>query len=157
MKTVYEKLAVIKLPKNSNAFAIETPDHLPKLHQLCIANGKRGSGKSVAITNLMRMYKDNLGGDLRIIVVSPTFGSNYKLLSELGINRNDVSEDPDDNLPEKIRKIADDERDDFLEWENLSNYYNEFIKGLKAGNFDHSEIQNEYMLQYYNPLNNQFE
>jgi hypothetical protein len=74
MKTVYEKQAIIKLPKNSNAFAIETTDHLPKLHQLCVANGKRGSGKSVAITNLMRMYKDNLGSDLRCIIVSPTFG-----------------------------------------------------------------------------------
>ena len=28
MKTEYEKKAVIKLPKDSNAFAIDTPDHL---------------------------------------------------------------------------------------------------------------------------------
>ena len=157
MKTVYEKQAVIKLPKNSNAFAIETPDHLPKLHQLCVANGKRGSGKSVAITNLKRMYKDNLGSDLRCIIVSPTFGSNDKLLSELGINRDDVFEDPDDDVPAKLMKIANDERDDFLEWEHLHQYHNEVIKGLKAGNFDRFEIQNEYMLQYYNPLTNMFE
>jgi hypothetical protein len=45
MRTEYEKKAVIKLPKKSNAFAIGTPDHLPKLHQLCIANGKRVPAK----------------------------------------------------------------------------------------------------------------
>ena len=115
MRTEYEKKAVIKLAKGSNAFAIETPDHLPKLHQLCIANGKRGNGKSIAITNLIRTYKEELGSDLRVIIVSPTFGSNYKLLSELGINREDVFEDPDDDVPAKLIRIADDERDAFLD------------------------------------------
>jgi len=156
MKTEYEKKAVIKLPKDSNAFSIDTPDHLPKLHQLCIANGKRGSGKSIAITNLIRMYKEELGSDLRCIIVSPTFGSNYKLLSELGINREDVFEEPDDDVPAKLIRIADDERDAFLEWKHLDAYYNDFIKTIKGGFFDRSNMD-EYMLQYYNPLTNQFE
>ncbi len=156
MKTEYEKKAVIKLPKNSNAFAIDTPDHLPKLHQLCIGVGKRGSGKSIAITNLIRMYKEELGSDLRCIIVSPTFGSNYKLLSELGINREDVFEEPDDDIPSKLIRIADDERDALLEWQHLDQYYNQFIKTIKGGFFDRSNMD-EYMLQYYNPLTNQFE
>jgi len=156
MRTEYEKKAVIKLPKDSNAFAIETPDHLPKLHQLCIANGKRGSGKSIAITNLIRMYKDDLGSDLRCIIGSPTFGSNYKLLSDLGINRDDVFEDPDDDVPAKLIRIAEDERDAFLEWKHLNKYYNEFIKTIKGGYFDRSKMD-DYMLQYFNPLTNQFE
>jgi hypothetical protein len=156
MKTEYEKKAVIKLPKNSNAFAIDTPDHLPKLHGICIANGKRGSGKSIAITNLIRMYKEELGSDLRVIVVSPTFGSNYKLLSELGINREDVFEEPDDDVPAKLIKIANDERDAFLEWKHLNEYYNQFIKTIKGGVFDRSNMD-EYMLQYYNPLKDRFE
>jgi hypothetical protein len=145
MRTEYEKKAVIKLPKDSNAFAIETPDHLPKLHQLCIANGKRGSGKSIAITHLIRMYKEELGSDLRCIIVSPTFGSNYKLLSELGISREDVFEEPDD-----------DERDAFLEWKHLNEYYNQFIETIKGGFFYRSNMD-DYMLQYFNPLTNQFE
>jgi len=156
MKTEYEKKAVIKLPKDSNAFAIETPSHLPKLHQLCIANGKRGSGKSIAITNLIRMYKEELGSDLRCIIVSPTFGSNYKLLSELGINREDVFEETDDDIPSKLIRIADDERDAFLEWRHLNEYYNQFIKTIKGGGFDRSNMD-EYMLQYHNPLTDQFE
>jgi len=156
MKTEYEKKAIIKLPKNSNAFAIETPDHLPKLHQLCIANGKRGSGKSIAITNLIRMYKEELGSDLRCIIVSPTFGSNFKLLSELGINREDVFEEPDDDVPAKLNRIANDERDAFLEWRHLNEYYNQFIKTIKGGFFDRSKMD-DYMLLYYNPLTNHFE
>jgi hypothetical protein len=156
MKTEFEKKAVIKLPKISNAFAVETPDHLPKLHQLCIANGKRGSGKSIAITNLIRMYKEELGSDLRVIVVSPTFGSNYKLLSDLGIDRADVFEEPDDDVPAKLIKIANDERDAFLEWQHLDQYYNQFIKTIKGGFFDRSKMD-DYMIQYYNPLTNQFE
>jgi hypothetical protein len=134
MKAVCEKQAVIKLPKNYNAFAAHTPDHLPQLHQLCIADGKRGGGKSVAITHLIRMYKEHVKDDLRIIIVSATFGSNYKLLSELGINRDDVFEAPDDDMPAKLRKNADDERDNFLELEHLNQYYDEFITGLKGGN-----------------------
>jgi len=156
MKTSYEEKAIIKLPKDSNAFAIETPDHLPKLHQLLIANGKRGSGKSIAITNLIRMYKEELGSDLRVIVVSPTFGSNYKRLSELRINREDVFEEPDDDVASKLLKIANDERDAFLEWQHLDQYYNQFIKTIRGGFFDRSNMD-EYMLQYYNPLTNQFE
>jgi len=156
MKTEYEKKAVIKFPKDSNAFAVETPEHLPKLHQLLIANGKRGSGKSIAITNLIRMYKEELGSDSRVIVVSPTFGSNYKLLSELGIDRADVFEEPDDDVPSKLLEIANDERDSFLEFQHLNNYYNQFIKTIRGGFFDRSKMD-EYMLQYYNPLTNQFE
>ena len=149
MRTEYEKKTVIKLPKTSSAFAIETPDHLPKLYQLCIANGKRGSGKSIAITNLIRMCKEELGSDLRCIIVSPTFGSNYKLLSELGINREDLFEDPDDDVPARLIKIADDERDAFLEWKHLNEYYDEFIKTIKGGFTDRSKMD-DYMLQYYN-------
>jgi len=157
MRTEYEKKAVIKLPKNSNAFAVETPDHLPKLHQLLIGSGKRGSGKSIAITNLIRMYKEELGSDLRVIVVSPTFGSNYKLLSELGIDRADVFEEPDDDVPAKLHRIANDERDAFLEWRHLDQCYNEFIKRIKGQHIGSIEQFDEYMLQYYNPLTNQFE
>ena len=157
MKTEYEKKAVIKLPKGTAAFAIETDDHLPKLHQLLVANGKRGSGKSLAITNLLRMYKEQFKDDLRIIVVSPTFGSNYAILKDLGIKKEDVFDDPDDNIADKLVKICDDERDDFLEYEHLVKYYNEFIKRIKGQHIGSIEQFDEYMLQYYNPMTNQFE
>ena len=156
MKTQFEPKAVIKLPKNHNAFAIERPEHLPKLHQLLVANGKRGSGKSMAITNLLRMYKEHFKDNLRILVVSPTFGSNYKILQELGIDKEDVFEDPDDDVPNKLIKIANQERDDFLEYEHLVKYYDEFIKNLRGNQFDINTMDG-YLMQYYNPITNQFE
>jgi len=157
MKTEYEKKAVIKLPKDTSPFSIETDDHLPKLHQLLVANGKRGSGKSLAITNLLRMYKEQFKDDLRIIVVSPTFGSNYAILKDLNIKKEDVFDEPDDNIAEKLIKICDDERDDFLEYEHLVKYYNEFIKRIKGQHVGSIEQFDEYMLQYYNPQTNAFE
>jgi hypothetical protein len=157
METQSEPKAVIKLPKDTAAFSIETDDHLPKLHQLLVANGKRGSGKSLAITNLLRMYKEQFKDDLRILIVSPTFGSNYAILKDLGIKKEDVFDEPDDNIAEKLIKICDDERDDFLEYEHLVKYYNEFIKRIKGQHIGSIDTFDEYMLQYYNPETNQFE
>ena len=41
------------LPKKG-AFTIETEPDFPKLHTLCIASGKRGGGKSIAIANFIK-------------------------------------------------------------------------------------------------------
>ena len=46
-----------ELPKKG-AFTIETEDDYPKLHTLCVASGKRGGGKSVAIANFIKKCKD---------------------------------------------------------------------------------------------------
>ena len=43
---------------NGSAFAIETAPHLPKLHQACVVVAKRGGGKTTAVSNLLRMYKE---------------------------------------------------------------------------------------------------
>ena len=45
------------LPKKG-AFTIETEDDYPRLHTLCIASGKRGGGKSVAISSYLKKLKD---------------------------------------------------------------------------------------------------
>ena len=158
MKTQYESKAKMKILKDVNPFSIDdTPDHLPNLHGIVIANGKRGSGKSQSLTNLIRMYKEHYKDDMRVIIVSTTAGSNYKLLSQLGVKREDIFSDPDDSIPEKLIKIAEDERDDFLEWEHLNQYYDEFIKNMKNPYFQDIKFIDEYMLNYYNPLTNQFE
>ena len=76
MKTQYESKAKMKILKDVNPFSIDdTPDHLPNLHGIVIANGKRGSGKSQSLTNLIRMYKEHYKDDMRVIIVSTTAGS----------------------------------------------------------------------------------
>ena len=94
-----DKKAQITVPPNSRV-PIETPDSLFEHHNLMLVLGKRQSGKSVFITNYLRMMKDADKAD-RIIVVSPTILSNKALLDSLDIEDDDCL-DPDD--PECIPK-----------------------------------------------------
>jgi len=65
------KAKITLLP--GSAFAINTADHLPKLHQCMILNGKRGLGKSVGATNLLYIIIQNwVQWTCRILVVSPS-------------------------------------------------------------------------------------
>ena len=64
----------LKLPSKSS-FTISTAEEFPKLHTLCIASGKRGGGKSVAIANFIKMCKDKNYYD-KVYLVTPTYYSN---------------------------------------------------------------------------------
>lgn len=58
-KAVPKKIpqAAIKIPQEPPA--IDTPDWLPtKLHTLTFAAAAKGSGMSIAVSNLLRMYKE---------------------------------------------------------------------------------------------------
>ena len=71
MKTIkLDKNYDIKVPK-TKAFTIETSPDLIKLHAVILANCKRGGGKTLSLTNLLRMMKDDGVLD-RLILVSPT-------------------------------------------------------------------------------------
>ena len=94
MKTEHIKNCNIIVPK-SNAFAIETASHLPRLHCNMLFVAKRGSGKSVKMVNMLRMLKETGSMD-RIFCLSPTFNSNKILLNQLKIEDEDVYSDPDD-------------------------------------------------------------
>ena len=80
MKTldVKDKSYKIQVPK-SGAFKIDTPNDCIKLHTICLAVAKRGTGKSVALTNLIRILKNNNVMD-RILLISPTYYSNKNLM-----------------------------------------------------------------------------
>eukprot|EP00965_Chrysotila_dentata_P192534 6175231-Pleurochrysis_carterae.AAC.1 len=77
MKTHRLDVLKTKLP-DKQAFSIETDPNDLRLHQLCILSGKRGSGKSVIISNLIRHYKDRGYFD-RVYVITPTYGSNKQI------------------------------------------------------------------------------
>ena len=88
VRTVKVKGQEIQVPEGS-AFSINTSPMLLKAHQNMLVLGKRGSGKSVAITNYLRMLQEDKKLD-RIFVISPTFMSNRVLMDNLGIDENDV-------------------------------------------------------------------
>ena len=52
-------------------------------------------------------------------IIPITLATPKLVIQELVINTDDVFEDPDDDAPNKLIKIANDERDDSLEYEHL--------------------------------------
>ena len=101
----------IKVPKGS-AFNFETAPDLPKLHQMSLFTSKRGSGKSVAISNLVRMF-----GFDRIFIVSPTIHSNKVMWNGLPISLGDSFDDPDEGgIIQEIIDQIDAERDDLVRY-----------------------------------------
>ena len=73
-----------------SAFTIETSEDFPKLHSLCIASGKRGGGKSVAIANFIKRCKD-AGYYDRVWIVTPTYWSNKHIWDIAEIEASNVA------------------------------------------------------------------
>ena len=141
MKTVKVKNCPIVVPKGS-AFTIETkPEHI-KLCTNCIATGKRGSGKSVAITSLMRMLPFD-----RIFIISPTVQSNKALLDDLNIDDEDVYSDPDDesNILDIINKVEQEVQD----YENYHHQLAMYKKFKKLLTNPLVQIPDEMLLAFY--------
>lgn len=101
----------IKVPKGS-AFNFETAPELPKMHQLSLFVAKRGSGKSVSISNLVRMF-----GFDRVFIISPTIHSNKQMWTGLPIGLGDSFDDPDEaGIVQEIIDQIDAERDDLVRY-----------------------------------------
>ena len=112
-------------------FAIETPPMHIKLACICVVLGKRAAGKSFFISNLM----DWLDFD-RILIISPTYESNYAQFKRLGVARDDIFDPDDKQVVQKVIDIVNAERDDLLEYrQKLA-----MLKELKAN------IKNPYDL-----------
>ena len=157
MKTKDEPRAKLKLLKSS-AFTIDTPEHLPKMHFNMLLCGRRGQGKSLAATNMLRMLMEGKALQ-RAIVISPTFNGNKLLMKDLNIKETDVFDDPDDpNLPQRIMDIVDEERDEFLRYQHLVKEYENVMKMIKTGGLHQIESGaiDEYLLAYFNPITNEF-
>ncbi len=145
MKTEHIKNCEIKVPK-SNAFAIETALHLPRLHCNMLFVAKRGSGKSVKMTNMIRMLQESGSMD-RAFVISPTFNSNKALLKQLNIEDEDIYSDPDDeSVIQQIIDAVDDEREDYERYHEQMKQYKKFMKLLHGSKFD---IPDEMLLDFY--------
>ena len=117
----------IKAPKGS-AFACQTAPMLPKLHQACLVVGPRGSGKTVAVVNLV----EKLPFD-RIFVISPTMKSNKEIMSRLKIDEQDVYEDPDDiTCLERIKASIEQERDELEQYLKDKQRYDKLMKFINS-------------------------
>ncbi len=121
MKTARVKNLHI-IPPKSESGSYQTDTFLPKMHQVCIAVGKRASGKSTAIVNLIERLKFDY-----CIAVSPTMNSNKELMERLKIEH--TFEDIDDTaVIDKIKDIVKGEAEDLERYKEELKTYNQIIK-----------------------------
>lgn len=130
-------------PKNTSGMYETHPD-LPVAGQVNVCCGKRRSGKSVAVVNLIERMKFDY-----CIVVSPTMNSNKELMDRLKVEH--VFEDVDDtSVIDKIKKIIQDEADELERYRENLKHYNQMMKDMKEGKF----LDDNLLLQYFD--NNRF-
>jgi len=120
----------IKVPKGS-AFNFETSSELPKLHQLSLFVAKRGSGKSVAISNFVRLF-----GFDRVFIISPTIHSNKQMWTGLPIGLGYSFDDPDEaGIIQEIIDQIDAERDELVRYREEMKEYEKNKKRERSSQF----------------------
>ena len=137
----------IEIP-NVRAFNYETGEDLPQSHQQILCCGARGSGKTIAIVNLLKKMNYD-----RIFWVSPTCKSNQTIMSMLKIDENDIYEDIDDiTVPDQIKTEIEEEARKYDEYHRKMKKYKLFLKQKNE-----HVIDDDLLLEFFNPNTDQFE
>lgn len=127
------------VPPKSESGLYTTDTFMPKMHQVCVAVGKRASGKSTAIINLIERMKFDY-----VIAVSPTMNSNKELMDRLKIEH--VFEDVDDpSVIDQIKDIVKKEAEDLERYKEEVKRYNKLMKDLKDGKY----LNDDLLLQFF--------
>lgn len=127
------------IPPKSESGSYSTDTFMPRMHQVCVAIGKRNSGKSTAIVNLIERLKFDY-----CIAVSPTMNSNKELMERLNIEH--VFEDVDDtSVIDKIKDIVKAEAEDLERYQEEIKKYNKLMKDLKDGKY----MDDDLLLRFF--------
>jgi len=126
----HRKIQDMKItPPKQTSGDYDTTANCPNMHQVCVCVGKRRSGKSTAVINLI----EQMGYDYSI-VVSPTMKSNKELMSRLNVLHN--FEDPDDlSVVDQIKAIVQAEADALEKYREDLKIYNRIMNAMKDGAF----------------------
>ncbi len=124
------KMPII-VPKDS-AFRIETPPDFIKLHCLMLAVAKRGGGKTVALTSMLRTMQRHKLLD-RMLLVTPTYESNKDMYKGLPLEEEDIFQDPrDKSIVPRIIEIVENEMRAWEEYQEKIKLRKELEKALKG-------------------------
>lgn len=141
----------IMVPKDK-AFRIATPDDQIKMHALVMAVAKRGGGKTVALTSLLKSLRKDGALD-RMFLITPTYQSNICMFKGLPLADEDVYHNPYDlscldNILEKVQK----EMDDYKAYKEKVAIRNKLLAKLKAtkSTSDVYELDPELLLDAFN-------
>ncbi len=140
------KLQKIKLEIkhiNKKAF-IHTPEYLPKLHNLVVVAGARGSGKTYSCTNLIRLYKKEGLCD-RVIIISPTGLSNKVFYEDLINSDEDIITEMTGDSIHKVIDIIEKEAAEYNEFLEEKKIY-ELWKKFMSGKLDIDKIPPEWLI-----------
>ena len=137
----------IEVPKGSS-FSISTPDDQIKLHTITLAIAARGTGKTVALTNLMRILQCQKCMD-KVYIISPTVHSNEAMLKQLNAESEDIYEEPcRESILDIVAKV-EQEREDYDEYHRKMKMYKRFLKQLSNTS---AAYDNELLLTFYNGM-----
>jgi hypothetical protein len=128
---ISKKYLDIVPPKDGGAFKIKTETSFVKLHQLMVVVGKRGSGKSIFVTNFLRMMKEQNCLD-KLILVTPTYASNKAIFKGLPVDEDNVIDPNDPTSVQQIRDIVDAERDMLDEYYERLGRWRQLQKEIKS-------------------------
>ena len=138
MKSQKVKNLEIVPPSEESGLYITEPD-IPKMHSVTLCIGKRASGKTTALVNLI----EKMGFDYTILV-SPTMASNKELMDRLNVEH--TFDDVDDlKTIDKIKEIIKNEADELERYREELKRFNEFMKKLKSGEF----IADDDLLRFF--------
>lgn len=121
----------IKVP-DTKAFTINTAENLPKLHGVIIACGKRGSGKGVAVMNLLRQYQETGCLD-RLFIVTPTYYSNKHIFDLVKYDEEDVYHEPTKANLELIMAEVEKEAEDYEDYIEKLKLYKKYQRYIATG------------------------
>mgnify|MGYP000146248705 FL=1 len=135
------------IPPQSESGQYKTSPNLPKMHQVCIAVGKRASGKTTAVVNLIEKMNFDY-----VIAVSPTLNSNKEIMSRLKVEH--IFEDTDDTaIVDNIKNIINQEARDLETYLEDLKKYNKLMKDIKSGKYMGND---DLLLQFFNDEDNMF-
>ncbi len=121
----------IELP-SSVRYKYETPEMMPNLATQLLCCGAKGSGKTIAIVNLVKKLEFD-----RVFLISPTAKSNHAILSMININPEDMYEDTEDlTIIDDIISKVEEEGIEYDEYHEKMKEYNEFIKKINNNEFN---------------------
>jgi len=135
------------VPPKHESGQYKTSPNLPKMHQVCIAVGKRASGKTTAVVNLIEKMNFDY-----VIAVSPTLNSNKEIMSRLKVEH--IFEDTDDTaIVDNIKNIINQEARDLETYLEDLKKYNKLMKDIKSGKYMGND---DLLLQFFNDEDNMF-
>lgn len=128
MKTINLDKYGIVVPKKKKT--INTPEHEYNLHGIMVVAGKRGSGKTVAVSSKLRHLKEEGLAD-RIFLIAPTAVSNTEMWKGL-IDESDMYEEMDNSSVMSVLNEVQQEADEWEEYLYAKKLYDMFQQYLKS-------------------------